>query len=102
MQLTIGTLLDICCICPVFSASVAGGSYGTDVSASSIAGRSCTEAVEICAYACSCRCSTQIILRNEAQLQPYIQKLLTNLMDGNKTESAFEDDFAELLPQVMQ
>jgi hypothetical protein len=47
-----------------------------------------------------CRCAKQLLKRNEEQLQPGIQKLLTNMMDGNKTESELEGDYPTLLLEV--
>ncbi len=47
-----------------------------------------------------CRCARELIKRNDEQLQPHIQKLLTNMMDGNKTDSELDNDCPSLLLQV--
>lgn len=47
-----------------------------------------------------CRCAAQLVGRNEQQLQHPIQRLLTDMMEGNAKHSELNDDYQDLLYQV--
>lgn len=46
------------------------------------------------------RLAQTLIHRNEARLQPSLQRFLTAVMDGQPTESELQEDYHHLIYQV--